>query len=371
MIEHDNIIYVAYISEIGGVETFVYEMAKKYKDRDIAVVCKKIDKNQLVRLSKLCWVYIHTNQQIICKTAIINCDTSIIRYINEDAKIYQTIHADYEHSFYKCQPPTHDRITGYIGITKHIVESFKRLTGRQNVFLGYNPLTIEEDEPYLILVSATRLSAIKGKDRMIGLQRALDRAGIKYIWYIFTNDTDAIDSPNVVYMKPRLDVSKWMNKADYVVQLSDNEACSYTINEALYRNIPVIVTPLPYLEEIGFKNNKTGYILKFDCSNMDEIIKKIQNIPSFHFKQLKDNYGELLTNKETLYKEDNMKVRVRCIEPYWDIQENPNNKIVTPLGKEWIVDKERADYLLSRGLVEIIQIEKIPVEDKKIPTKKK
>ena len=29
MIEHDNIIYVAYISEIGGVETFVYEMVKK------------------------------------------------------------------------------------------------------------------------------------------------------------------------------------------------------------------------------------------------------------------------------------------------------------------------------------------------------
>lgn len=371
MIEHDNIIYVAYISEIGGVETFVYEMVKKYKDRDIAVVCKKIDKNQLIRLSKLCWVYVHTDQFINCKTAIINCDTSIIRFINKDAKIYQTIHADYSHEFYKVQPPTHDRITGYIGITTHIVESFKQMTGRENVFLGYNPLTIEEDEPYLTLVSATRLSAIKGKKRMEALSRALDKAGIKYIWYIFTTDTDAIESPNVVYMKPRLDVSKWIAKCDYLIQLSDNEACSYSINEALYRNIPVIVTPLPYLNEIGYKDGVTGYTLKFDCSNMDYIVKNITNIPKFKFKPLKDNYGELLTNKETLFKEDYMKVRVKCIQPYWDVKLYPDKQQVLPLGYEWIVDKERADYLVGLGLVEIVQIEKIPVEDKKIPTKKK
>lgn len=375
MIEHDNIIYVAYISEIGGVETFVYEMVKKYKDRDIAVVCKRIDRNQLIRLSKLCWVYVHTDQQIICKTAIINCDTSIIRFINKEAKIYQTIHADYEHEFYKVEPPTHDRITGYIGITTHIVESFKRLTGRQNVFLGYNPLTIEKEDDYLTLVSATRLSKIKGKDRMIGIAKALDKAGIKYIWYIFTTDTDAIDSPNVVYMKPRLDVSKWIEKCDYLIQVSDNEACSYSINEALYRNKPVIVTPLPYLNEIGYKDGVTGYTLKFDCSNMDYIVKNIRNIPKFKFKPLEDKYGELLTNKETLYKEDNMRVKVKCIEAYWDVELYPNandpNKVI-PVGFEWVVDKERADYLVGRGLVEIVQIEKEEKtqENKKIPTKK-
>ena len=32
MIEHENIIYISYISEIGGVETFAYELAKKYKE---------------------------------------------------------------------------------------------------------------------------------------------------------------------------------------------------------------------------------------------------------------------------------------------------------------------------------------------------
>ena len=252
MIEHENIIYISYISEIGGVETFAYELAKKYKDRDVAVVCKTIDKNQLKRFSEICWVYRHTDQVIRCKTAIINYDVSIINYIEEGADIYQTIHADYEHDFYKNKFPQHDRIKAYIGITQHIVDSFKRCTGNSNIILGYNPLTIEPTKPYLTLVSATRLTSIKGKDRMIGLANALDKLKIDYIWYIFTNDTDAINSPNVLYMRPRLDVHKWIEKADYVVQLSDTEACSYTINEALYRNVPVIVTPLPYLEEIGY-----------------------------------------------------------------------------------------------------------------------
>ena len=362
MIEHDNIIYISYISEIGGVETFAYELAKKYKDRDVAVVCKTIHKEQLKRLSKICWVYRHTDQYIKCKTAIINYDTSIINFICDEADIYMTIHADYEHNFYKNKFPQHQRIKAYIGITKHIVESFKRCTGNQNCILGYNPLTIDEEKPYLTLVSATRLTSIKGKDRMIVLANTLDRLGIDYIWYVFTNDTDAIPSPNVVYMKPRLDVSRWIQRADYVVQLSDTEACSYTINEALYRNVPVIVTPLPYLEEIGYKDGKTGYTIKFDCSNVEEVAKKIHNVPSFNFKHLKDIYGELFTNSETRFKEDNMKSKIVCKEAYYDMQ----LKRLIEKGETIIVENDRAEHLMSLGLVELVE----RIEDKKRPTKK-
>lgn len=364
MIEHENIIYISYISEIGGVETFAYELAKKYKDRDVAVVCKTIDKKQLIRLSKICWVYKHTNQVIRCKTAIINYDTSIINYIEDGADIYMTIHADYEHSFYKNKFPQHNRIKAYIGITKHIVESFKRCTGNNNIILGYNPLTIEKEDNYLTLVSATRLTSIKGKDRMIGLQKALDKARIDYIWYIFTNDTDAIPSDNVVYMKPRLDVVRWIEKADYVVQLSDTEACSYTINEALYRDIPVIVTPLPYLNEIGYKDGITGYTINFDCSNLNEVVKKIHNVPSFHFSHLKDIYGELFTNKNTEFKEENMKSKVICRESYYDIE----LKRLIEKDETLLLENERAEHLIGLGLVELV--ERIQKEDKKRPTKK-
>ena len=136
------------------------------------------------------------------------------------------------------------------------------------------------------------------------LANALDTAGIEYIWYVFTNDKEAIKNPNIIYMDPRLDVYKWLEHASFLIQLSDTEACSYSINEALYRNIPVVVTPLPYLEEIGVEDGKNAYILEFDCSNIDEVARKMVNIPKFEFKHLKDNYDKILAKGKSKYNND-------------------------------------------------------------------
>ena len=76
------------------------------------------------------------------------------------------------------------------------------------------------------------------------LAQALDLAGVNYVWYIFTNENDIIGSPNVCFTKERLNVYKWIQEADYLVQLSDTEACSYSINEAMAYGTKAIVTPL-------------------------------------------------------------------------------------------------------------------------------
>jgi hypothetical protein len=136
---------------------------------------------------------------------------------------------------------------------------------------------------------------------MAKLANALDNAGIEYIWYVFTNDTQAINNPNIIYMKPRLDSYKWLKHASFLIQLSDTEACSYSINEALYRNIPVVVTPLPYLSEIGVEDGKNAYILEFDCSNVDEVARKMVNVPKFEFKHLEDNYDKILVKSKSKY----------------------------------------------------------------------
>ena len=160
MIEHKNIIYIRDFTEIGGVETFTYEMVKKYHNLDIAVVYKTAHKSQIKKVAKYCPAYKHDDQKIICDVAIINYDTSIIPFICEKAKIYQVVHGDYENPAYTWKPPTDKRIKFYIGITKYIVESFKRITGLRNVKLSYNPLTVEENKP-ILLISGTRLSPIK------------------------------------------------------------------------------------------------------------------------------------------------------------------------------------------------------------------
>lgn len=230
-IRHENIIYVKDLSEIGGVETWTYELVKKYKDLDIAVVYKTAHPSQIERIQKYCPIYQHINEDIVCKVAIINYDVTIIDYITKDiwkenAKegegIYQGVHADYENSAYTWKPPTDQRIKAYLTITKYIDKSFQRITGNKNTIQCYNPISEEEDNK-LVLVSATRLSRIKGKDRMVKLANALDRNGIDYVWYIFTNDTKEINNPHIVWMKPRLDVRHWIKRADYLVQLSDTE----------------------------------------------------------------------------------------------------------------------------------------------------
>ena len=170
-IRHENIIYVRDLSEIGGVESYTYEMVKKYKDLDIAVVYKTAHPSQLERIQKYCPTYQHINEDIICKVAIINYDVTIIDYITkniwkENAKdgegIYQGVHADYENPAYTWKPPTDPRIKAYITITKYIDESFKRITGNTNTIQCYNPIS-EEKSNKLVLVSATRLSRVKRK----------------------------------------------------------------------------------------------------------------------------------------------------------------------------------------------------------------
>lgn len=348
-IKHNNILYLTDISVIGGVETFIWEMVKKYHNLDIAVVYKTAHPTQLQRIRQYCPAYEFKGQDIICKVAIINYDTSIIDYIKE-GKIYQVIHADYENPSY-TKVPQDNRVYQYIAITQHIVESFKRITGNENVILGYNPLTIEDRKP-LVLVSATRLSKVKGKDRMIKLAEALNKAGIDYIWYIFTTDTNEINLPNIYYMKPTLDVWKWICKADYLVQLSDTEGLSYSINEALYRNIPVIVTPLPYLDEIGVKNGVNSWTMDFDCSNIEDIVKNIKNVPKFNFTPLKDSYNKILAKGKSKYEEKRKEiVKVQCIRPYKDLQLNERKN---PDSEPYEVTLERAEYL--RDILGTVQI---------------
>jgi len=375
MIEHDNILFVSDINVIGGVETFLWELVKKYQKYDIAVVYRTGNEKQINRLRKYCNVYQHRNQRIKCKVAIINYDVSIINFIEEGAKIYQTIHGDYSNPVYTWKPLTHPRIERYICITKFMESTFSKLTNCDNTMVSYNPLEIDKDDKMLILVSATRLTKIKGKERMIQLARALDEAKINYIWYVFTNDVNAINNPNVVYMKPRLDVRRWIKKADYVIQLSDTEALCYTLMEALYSNVPVICTPFPFLDEVGIKDGVNAWILNFDCSNMKHITDNIMNRPKFQFKELGDKYDEVLVHTPSHFKEDKiMKVKVEALNTYelYNITDAQLGRIPKE-GEQFEITKERLNVLLGNnpsGKVFVKIVEPVKEVKKAIKPKK-
>lgn len=356
MIKHENIFYIANINKIGGVETYVYELAKKYKDYDIGVVCKTIAPEQLKRLKKFCRVYIHTNQEIECKVLITNWDTSIIPYVNEEAKVYTGLHTDYSNPIERLGIPKDDPRVTYIGITEDSKKKFEDITGIKRTILCRNPLELEEDPPVLTLFSATRLSSIKGGDRMLEIANELDRQGIDYIWFLYTTDeyenNPVWKNKNIIHMSNRLDLGKFMRKADWVIQPSICEGDSYTLREALYRGIPVVVCELGYFKEIGIKDGENALFLNEDCSNVTDVVKRMKKPLKFKFEPIKDDYDKLIVKSKSTYQQDlKTMVKVQCLKRYVDIE---TRELHTPDDEPYEVNKIRAEELLNYGDIELL-----------------
>ena len=342
---YTNVFYVPHFNIIGGIETYCYELAKKYKDKDITFVYSNTtsDINQLNRIRKYARVIyqpLNAEEKIKCKRLFVMYRSKIDLF--EADEVIQIIHADYEAQ--NLKPNKDERIIKHYGVSKAVAESYKRISGEE-VDVCYNPLTIDKPKKILHLISATRLTKEKGKSRMIKLANELDKAGIPYEWRIFTNDSLEIPNKNVFYMQPRLDIREYIADADYLVQLSDTEAFSYSVLESLCLGTPVIVTNIPSFTEMGVKTGENGYILDFSMENIP-IMDIYTKIPKFTFKPPKDRYTELLLDAPSTYDPEEI-VKVVCKRTYKDVVLNrriqKNEEIETTI--------ERAEYLKGLGLV--------------------
>lgn len=338
---YTNVFYVPHFNIIGGIETYCYELAKKYKDKDITFVYSNTtsDINQLNRIRKYARVIyqpFNSKDKIKCKRLFVMYRCKLELFDAEE--VIQIIHADYEAQ--KLKPNLDEQIIAHYGVSKAVADSYKRISN-VDVEVCYNPLTIDKPKKILKLISATRLTKEKGKDRMIKLADALDKAGVPYEWRIFTNDSLPIPNKNVIYMKPRLDIRDYIADADYLVQLSDTEAFSYSILESLCLGTPVIITPIPSSIEMGVKHGLNGYILDFSMKDIP-IMDIYKKIPNFTFKPPKDRYNELLIDAPSTYNPEEI-VKVICKRTYTDIQLNRR----VQKNEEIEITKERAEQLIN------------------------
>ncbi len=348
--KYANVFYVPHFNIIGGIETYCYELAKKYKDKDITFVYsdKTSDANQLNRIRKYARVIYQpfdSKEPIKCKKLFVMYRCKIDLF--EPDEVIQIIHADYEAQGLK--PNLDERIIEHYGVSKAVADSYNRISG-VNVGVCYNPLTIDKPKRILKLISATRLTKEKGKDRMIKLADALDKAGIPYEWRIFTNDKLEIPNKNVFYMQPRLDIRDYIADADYLVQLSDTEAFSYSILESLCLGTPVIITPIPSSIEMGVKNGLNGYILDFSMKDIP-IMDIYEKIPNFTFKPPKDGYDKLLIDEPNEYTPDEI-VKVKVLKSYKDVE---LNKCLTK-GYEFETRLLRAEELIGNKRGPLVEI---------------
>ena len=314
--KYKNLFYFAEINKIGGVETFYYYLAKKYKDRDIVIVYKVGDEKQIARLRQYVRVIQFNGQRFSCEKAFFNYTIDIIDYIDAEEYIY-VAHGDYK--AIGIMPNYNPKLTGYVGVSKQVCTTFKEITGR-DIELSYNPICVERPQKMLRLISATRLTVEKGKKRIEALANLLDKKGILYTWEIFTDDANLIRNDSIVYRKPRLDIIRFIASADYLVQLSDHEGYCYSVVEALSVGTPVIVTDCPVFRELGIESGKNGFILPHDMSDVpiDAILK---GLPKFEYKTKADNWSKILAKGESQYQKDLVnRVSVVCTRPYHDIE---------------------------------------------------
>lgn len=227
----------------------------------------------------------------------------------------------------------------------------------------------------LRLISATRLTSEKGKGRMITLAKRLNDRGIPFIWLVYT-DGDMPDIPNVIVMKPQLDLHHMVADSDYLVQLSDSEAYCYAVVESLMVGTPVVITPFLVKGEIGCNENNS-IILEFNQSNVNDVIDQMLN-KQFKFTyeppQSDETYMQLLggtMKTEPIKKGTKFIVEALPIFAQRNVTDVESGT-VRQIGEQWEVTPERLTVLLEtnplkRPLVQVVK----RIDPPKKRTKKK
>ena len=345
------VLYINQTNIIGGLDTFTLNFAKiMSKYYDITFVVNKCDDAVVKKISKYIRVIKGKPQMKIY------CDTLIMLRILDTLpnniiynKSIQMCHACKTNNNWHIPQNTDYIVT----VSQASKDSFGDEGKKAEVI---HNLIEPNNRKALILVSATRIPAAdKGQNekRMIKLAEMLNANDIPFIWLNFS-DGKLQNAPKGFYnMGTYMDITPYIAKADYLVQLSDCEAWSYAILEALTQNVPVLVCPFNSAYEMGIEDGKNGYILPFDM-NFD--VKRLLDIPQFTYEYDVDaivkQWRTLIGKSKPFNKyKPNDSNRVRVIIPYYDIA------LKRTLQKDEVLSmtQERINVVMGKGLIELVE----------------
>lgn len=339
------VIYIAKTSKIGGVETWIYNFVSQMCDLyDIIVAySEEMSGEQIVRLSEKVQVVKILNRAIVCDTLL---NMRITDQIPDKIKAKQIIQVCHTCKMkdWKIQKK-YDKLV-YVSET-----ASKTFEEDGEVILN---MTSEKPKKSLLLVTASRFTFEKGLQRMLKLAEALRKAEIPFLWLVFTN-ADVKLTDGMVKAPPSIDVRAYIQKADYLVQLSDVEAFCYSLVEAMELGVPVITTKLGVLSEIGFEEGKTGFALPMDMSEIpvEAIYKGLKKFKySWDNEAIKQKWIELLGKSEPKgdYQRQGALVKVQVIEEYGDLVLGRNVHV----GEEITMPRDRARIIVLSGKAVIL-----------------
>lgn len=353
------IIYVGYVYDIGGIESWIYYMCQNlYSYYNITLLFDSGNIIQLKRYDKYVEVeHRNRDKQYECDTLLIASNWSEFPKNIKYKKCITTIHSDYKYfnEQLRSNLTVIKQANEIICVSKQASDSIYELFKLKNKIIPNILGEKIKTNKILHLVSFTRLSIEKGYDRICYFVNILKNNNIKFDWKIFSDaehwKIDKLNCPEVIFMKPTLDVYDYMVDADYVVQLSDTEAFCYTVHESLQYGTPVLVTNINAFKDVVI-DGYNGYKFELDMSNVDSdmLNKIVNNIPKDfvydeRFEELKQKWFEVLG--EPVKIDDNIDhfstVNLEVIENYYDVELQRDMKI----GDIIEVDKLRAYELTT------------------------
>lgn len=280
-LELNVVIYAKNLYMIGGIETWVYYVCKKYNIGQITVLYEKADFNQLERLKNIVDVVIYTGQEVHCNKVIFPAPVYMNKELYDGAKKrYLINHCNYgdPDNTEVFELPELDMIYAVSDVCKESCK--KRMVGE--ILTLYNPVEIKKPKVILKLISACRWSKDKGSEQMLKFAEMLDKAGIGFMWFIFTDSKPEKHHPNMYFLPPRLDLASIMAGCDYGVQFTKREAYGLFPVECLKCGTPVILTDLPVFREIGI-DEKNAFFYDWDMNGVD--VKELLKIPKVNYKE--------------------------------------------------------------------------------------
>ncbi len=308
---YENIVYVENFCNItfNGYITWLLEIGKAFPEYNITIIYTEINEVPLKDFSKYfkCIKY-NPNINYTCNKLITTYSTYFfptnIFCLEENSVFIHGIIADFENAAIR----TDDIYDRYIAVCKHAAKKAEGYMPSDNIEYIYNPYTHAKAniKPHLRLISATRNSPEKGIERIKKFAAILDEENIPYTWQVFTNVLEP-NQGGLIFREGVSNVKDFIADSDYLLQLSDSEALSYSALEALCSSTKIIITPLPAIQELQLEEGVNSFIIPFeyfDDDNKDLLRKKVLEIYDkkdvkfkFHYNKSKFCDYENIFNK--------------------------------------------------------------------------
>ena len=328
---YTNLIYIGeYINGLfNGYVSWLMNIGRCFKDKNITLVFTEIHPdiyNKLIKYFR-CVKYDNSCNYL--------CDRFITTYSTyyypknfiplESASVF--IHGVLSYYFKKGESIyENDLFDHYIAVSKTAAKGAAGRLPTKDIEYILNPIKIPKElvKPHLYLVSTLRGSSkLKGIDYIKTLASILDEEDIPYTWDVFTDVDTNTNIGGLIFRSSVVNPLPYVKDADYFVHLSETEACSYSMMEALMLNVKIVALHIELYDELGFTGSKnTTYIpLSYFKNNEREKLKKIalklyknkDYKDEYHSKiEFRDGYNKLFKKEDKLVSDKKISIIVPC-----------------------------------------------------------